>query len=223
MPRLSYANVTATLALFLALGATSVAATNLISGSKIKKASIPADRLKPRSLGAGQVNVVALGTVPAALHAGSADTAGSATHADTATRAGDADTVGGFAPSKFLPASRVLAGSANTNAGNTQVFFDSPLGFRLETDGVPGYNQSVNVRNTGTSTLGLIGPASVIVFDPGEVHTVSGGPGYFGATSEAHFIVQRASAPTEEAFVTCYFPSAGTGAIQAMCTAVQTA
>lgn len=57
MPRLSYANVTATLALFVALGGTGYAATQLtgkdirngsLTGADIKKKSIQLDRLKGR-------------------------------------------------------------------------------------------------------------------------------------------------------------------------------
>src|SRR5215475_3613934 len=51
MHRLSYANVTASVALFLALGGTSVAATNLVNGKNIKKGSIPADRVQAHTLG----------------------------------------------------------------------------------------------------------------------------------------------------------------------------
>ncbi|HEY6890941.1 MAG TPA: hypothetical protein VI300_24270, partial [Solirubrobacter sp.] len=85
--RLTYANVVATLALFIALGGTSVAASSLISGSKIKKASIPGDRLKTHTLTSTQVDVSKLGTVPAAAHAGAAD---AAVHASTADTAGSA-------------------------------------------------------------------------------------------------------------------------------------
>jgi hypothetical protein len=227
MLRLSYANVTATLALFLALGGTSVAATNLISGSKIKKASIPADRMKPHALGAGQINVAGLGTVPNAAHAVTADSAGSAasaTEAAHAARAGDADTVGGLAPAAFMRAQRVQVGNAKTYEAPAQVFFTSPLGFRLETDGIAGFDQSVVLRNTGPGDLGVVGTASVGIIKAGATQKITAGNGYFGAASqaEARFIVQRSDAPTEEAFVSCYFPQAGTGAIEALCTAVQT-
>ena len=60
--RLTYANVVASLALFVALGGTSVAATSLISGAKIKQNSIPANRIKKGSLTAIQVNLTKLGT-----------------------------------------------------------------------------------------------------------------------------------------------------------------
>src|SRR5262245_28520627 len=123
--RLTYANVVATLALFIALGGTSVAASGLINGSKIKKDSIPGNRLKKHALTSAQIDVAKLGTVPiaaraaaashastadsathagtadGATHASAADSAAHASAADRATHAGDADTVGGRAASAF--------------------------------------------------------------------------------------------------------------------------
>src|ERR1700750_1417815 len=93
-PRLPYANVVATLALFIALGGTSVAASSLISGSKIKKGSIPADRIKKHALTATEINVARLGAVPSAPSAASAASPTSAAHAssaDNATHAAVAD------------------------------------------------------------------------------------------------------------------------------------
>src|SRR3954453_6550587 len=90
--RLTYANVVATLALFVALGGTSVAASSLISGSKIKKDSIPGDRLKKHALTSTQVDVTELGTVHRAAAAAHGDPADSATHSATADNAGHAAT-----------------------------------------------------------------------------------------------------------------------------------
>src|ERR1700742_1635228 len=92
--RLSYANVVATLALFVALGGTSVAATSLLNGSKIKPGTIPANRIRKHSLTSTEIDLGKLGTVPAAAgaqRATSADQAGHAGAADQATHAGTAD------------------------------------------------------------------------------------------------------------------------------------
>jgi hypothetical protein len=53
-PRLTYANVMSTLAVFVALGGSSYAAVT-ISGSNIKNRSIPAKKLKPNSITGKQV------------------------------------------------------------------------------------------------------------------------------------------------------------------------
>jgi hypothetical protein len=52
---LSFSNVIAVLALFLALGGSVYAASNKINGSKIKPKSIPGNRIKARSLTGAQI------------------------------------------------------------------------------------------------------------------------------------------------------------------------
>lgn len=55
--RLKYANVTATLALFLALGGVAAAAGTLINGTSIKPRSLPANRLKLHTLTAAEIRI----------------------------------------------------------------------------------------------------------------------------------------------------------------------
>lgn len=66
--RLTYANVVATLALFVALGGSAVAAS-LISGKSIKPRSIPGNRLKNHTVTGQQVNLGKLGKVRNAVNA----------------------------------------------------------------------------------------------------------------------------------------------------------
>jgi hypothetical protein len=84
-PRLTYANVGATLALFIAMGGASVAALKLpknsvgpkqlkknsVTGPKIKAQTIAAAKIKDGTLTGTQINVSSLGTVPAAQTANS--------------------------------------------------------------------------------------------------------------------------------------------------------
>jgi hypothetical protein len=70
--RLTYANVTATLALFVALGGTSYAALK-ISGREIKAHTITARNVRPNSLGGRQIKERSLGVVPGAREAGLLD------------------------------------------------------------------------------------------------------------------------------------------------------
>ncbi|HEX3240551.1 MAG TPA: hypothetical protein VHR18_10510 [Solirubrobacterales bacterium] len=111
---LSYANVMASFAVFLALGGVGYAATT-INGNQIKKGTVGAGKLKSGTLTSKQVKADALGgsvidestlsIVPSAQTANSATTAVSATtattanHATTATTASsaeDAETLEGF-------------------------------------------------------------------------------------------------------------------------------
>jgi hypothetical protein len=94
--KLTYANVMATVAVFLALGGVGYAASK-INGKQILKHSIPAGKLKQRTLGSNQVkkdgltgtviDESTLSIVPQAQSAASATTATSAKSAETATSA----------------------------------------------------------------------------------------------------------------------------------------
>ena len=78
--RLTYANVLSTVAVFIALGGISYAATqlpknsvgakqlkkNAVTGAKIKKQTITANKFKNGTLSGAQINLTTLGTVPTA-------------------------------------------------------------------------------------------------------------------------------------------------------------
>jgi hypothetical protein len=216
--RLTYANVVATLALFIALGGTSVAASSLISGSKIKKDSIPGDRLKKHALTSTQVNVAKLGTVPAATHAVAADTAGHAAAADSAARAftadsaahaSDADTLGGLSAAAFTRTERFQVGSADPRSTTVQTLLDYPdMGLRIETDGTADFDTSVVLHNTGTGSLELVGDSGFGNVLAGQKSTITeGNTGLQSQSDETLFLVQ--STGRDEVLVDCRFPAAG--------------
>jgi hypothetical protein len=221
--RLTYANVVATLALFIALGGTSVAASNLISGSRIKKESIPGNRLKKHALTSTQVNVAKLGTVPAASHAVAADTAGhaasadaaaSATHAaaaDSAGHASDADALGGLSASAFTRTERYQVGSADSRSTTVQTLLNYPdMGLRIETDGASDFDQSVIIHNTGTTSLQLVGDSGSGNVFAGQKGTINqGNTGLQSQPDETLFLVQSLPTGRDEVLVDCHFPSAG--------------
>jgi len=100
-PRLSYANVMATIAVFIALGGASYAALKLpknsvgakqlkkgaVTAAKIKNETVTASKVKKGTLTGAQINTSTLGTVPSAVHATAADQATSAAQAAQATTA----------------------------------------------------------------------------------------------------------------------------------------
>ncbi len=100
--KLTYANVMATIALFIALGGASYAAVKLpknsvgtkqiknksITGAKIATGAITGGKIAPRSVGGPALNLSSIGTVPSAAQATNAAHASSA---DTATRAATAE------------------------------------------------------------------------------------------------------------------------------------
>lgn len=78
--RITFSNLTAVIALFVALGG-SVYAANRLNGKRIKKASMPANRIVPNTVTGRQVRESALGQVP---RAGQASSAGDADVANAA-------------------------------------------------------------------------------------------------------------------------------------------
>src|SRR5687767_10637047 len=66
--RLSYANVVATLALFVALGGSSYAVSQ-ISGSELRNHSVAGKKLKRNTIGGSRIKESRLGTVPRARNA----------------------------------------------------------------------------------------------------------------------------------------------------------
>ena len=77
--RLTFANVIACLALFVALGGASYAATalpnNSVGTKQLKKNAVTAVKIKDGAVTGAKINLTTLGTVPEATHATSADTA----------------------------------------------------------------------------------------------------------------------------------------------------
>jgi hypothetical protein len=94
--KLTYANVIATLALFLALGGGAVAATHLgrasVGAAQLKPGAVTGAKVKDGSLTGADVVSGSLGKVPAAGHADSATSADRAATAGRADNAGHADT-----------------------------------------------------------------------------------------------------------------------------------
>jgi hypothetical protein len=139
-PRLSYANVIATLALFIALGGGAYAASQLpknsvgtkqlkknsVTAAKIKQGAIEAAKISGTLSGA-QVDASTLGTVPKATeaakaasagHAETAASAGNAGHADSATSAStaaNASALGGKPASAFAAANTVRTATVEAN------------------------------------------------------------------------------------------------------------
>lgn len=100
-PKLNYANVMATIAVFIALGGASYAALKLPKNSvgtkQIKKNAVTGQKVKDGSLTGKDVDLASLGSVPSASNAATADhasTANTAASAGTAVAAHRATTAG---------------------------------------------------------------------------------------------------------------------------------
>lgn len=104
----SPALVISLIALFVALGGTTYAATNLPKNSvgteQLKKNAVTSPKIKNGAVTATKINTNGL-TVPSALHAKSADSATNATQASDAT---DASALGGQPPSAYAASGRSI-------------------------------------------------------------------------------------------------------------------
>jgi len=110
--RITFSNVVAVLALFVALGGASYAATK-INGKSIKKLTISGKKLKPETIDGSRINEGTLAEVPSALRAGSAGSADTATTAETA---GEAQTAGSAKTAATANTAKSAATAENANA-----------------------------------------------------------------------------------------------------------
>ena len=181
--RLSYANVVATLALFIALGGSSYAVTQITS-KDVKNRSLKGGDLRKNTLTGTEVNESKLRQVPNARRAQSALSANNATAADiakNATTAGTADVaalasnanaLAGQGVGAFERSSRVAFGKAPVDPASSsaeQTLLSWPeLGLALTTtdQGPCGGDLGVSFRNTRSS-----GP-SIQVFQDGGADPV---------------------------------------------------
>jgi hypothetical protein len=176
---LTYANVIATIALFVALGGASYAATNLPKNSvgtkQIKNGAITAAKVRNGAITGAKIQASSLGTVPSATHAATADSAAVATRAttaDSAARAASADSAA-HATSADTATSANRADTASsatsadsaataTNAGNAAALGGVAAGqYVTATSVLPSGKTETGVFSAGGGPNGSFVPASV--------------------------------------------------------------
>jgi hypothetical protein len=112
--KLSYANVMATIAVFIALGGSAYAVTKLpknsVGSKQLKKNSVTAAKIKDGTITGQKIKLSTLGTVPSANSAATAGTAG------TAGKASDSDALGGK-PAASFAASTVVRSATIDSSG----------------------------------------------------------------------------------------------------------
>jgi hypothetical protein len=125
-PRFTYANVVATLALFLVLtGGAAYAATHLAKNSvgskQLKKNSVTGAKIKNETITGAKINLGTLGQVPSAASADHAATAASANSAVNATAASNASRLGGLASSSYAQKGETLFATVAPASSAAQV------------------------------------------------------------------------------------------------------
>lgn len=154
--KLTYANVVATLALFLVLaGGTAIAANGLAKNSvgtkQLKNNAVTTAKIKNGAVTGAKIQASSLGTVPSATnasHATSADTAtkaSTASSADSATTAGNSNLLGGVSAAGFTPSNRFAYGVASTDGAKQTLF--TLAGIEVTTFASAGNIFKVSVKN----------------------------------------------------------------------------
>lgn len=230
LTRVSPAMGVAMIALVLSLGGTSFAQGaasklgKLISGSKIKRGSIPGDRLvkggvpgdriKSNSITGKQINEKTLGTVPSATRAQRVTLADRATNAQRATNADNALALGGTAAAGYLSfASRgIPSGTTVTGAFG----IGSNVTATVTTTVVDPEDLTPLTPPTATSTTAMTSDVRQVVQLPGTAPAdLSNGTVNFaaGGADADPSCSGTATAPTAPAGKVCLYLSsaAGTG------------
>lgn len=212
---LSYANVVATLALFIALGgASAFASTQLgkdsvgtrqlkagaVGTAKIKDGAVSAAKIRDGAITGAKVDAASLGTVPDATHATVAASATSAATAGFATSAGDARTLGGAPAEAFARGNaQILSGRVDLQLTEEQPLLTVPGVGILTAACAPGKGSPVigfSLDNTSGGTFDLTldwsGGTDSGRYEPGQKVEVSGA----GVLADRIQIATRTSPPT---------------------------
>jgi hypothetical protein len=223
--RFSYSNVMSTLAVFLAVGGSAYAVSN-INGKRLKDHSVAGRKLVNGSITGRQVRESTLGQVSRARHAArahsavkalSATRAGiahSASNAQTASTANNSLALRGLGPAAFERATRVLYGSGRIDATNPQpLFTSSENGFDLTTDGDGDKFTQLRIKNDGPGSLvGTAftesGPPAAFGIGSGDAAQI--GPATGAGVDSLDTVVTRGGSPKDSVWVHCLFnPSSG--------------
>jgi len=172
--RLTYSNVIATLALFLALGGAAYAATKLPKNSvgtkQLKPNAVTTAKIKDGAVTGAKVNASSLGTVPNAAQAANATQAAHAADASHAAFADDSAHLGGVAASGYLPqvarSGETLTGQLSEHAPPGEEFwlaggsYRSPLPASAPTPNLvvlfEGEESAPGCPGTGQASAGML-------------------------------------------------------------------
>jgi hypothetical protein len=192
-PRLTFANVISVIALFVALGGTGLAASQLgkdsVGSKQLKKNAVTGAKVKNQSLTGKDIKLSKLGTVPSATHANSADSIPAAEPAhvigapgEPGFQSGDTNAESGVPGFAFTPVSfykdheGIVHLEGRVAIGGEGAIFTLPPGYRPAQNAlVPapfGFiaGSGVNANVGGTVSEGNVWTSA----NPGEFVLLSG-------------------------------------------------
>ena len=181
----------------------------LISGSSIKKGSIPANRLRANSVTGKQIDEKTLGNVPSATRAQRVTLADRATNAQRATNADNALALGGTAAAGFLSfASRTIpSGVTVTGAFGVGSNVTTAVTTTIDSPPPPSttYTSTTAMASDIRQVVQLPGPA------PADLSDATVNFANVGAADTDPSCTGTAAAPTAPAGKVCLYLSAGAG------------
>lgn len=192
--KLTYANVMASIAVFLTLGgATALAAGQLgknsvgskqlkkdaVTSAKIKNGAVTGAKIKPGSITGSNIDLASLGTVPSATKANSA---GHATSADSATKADSAGHATSAAGPTTLASGQTEVGAFYivANGGSSGGFIGTQISFPFPLPSVPQahylkWEAPTTPECPGSYQDPRAAPGHLCLYETMNFHT-SGGP-----------------------------------------------
>jgi hypothetical protein len=190
----SHTTVIAYLALFVALGGSAYAATqlpknsvgtkqikpNAVTTAKLKNGAVTGAKIAANTVAGNNVDEATFGRVPSAGSAESAATAGHANTAATAahaTTAADAKALGGIPSSGFLQSKDVQFGSGALNACFAQTLVEIPGWFRITTVGDCKPDFKFTVTNLSSETWLFMTETSISNITPSSSSVMDFGAG----------------------------------------------
>ena len=188
--RLSYANVMATIAVFIALGGASYAAVKLPKNSvgtkQLKKNAVTGAKVKPATLTGSDIKASTLGTVPNATRAATAG------HADSA---GDANTLQGRGADAFVQGSGAQAAERrDLGKGDFVTLIVIPGVAELTAGCTASQQVNLHLANISAATIDFsLDPVGIGGFAP-ELGTMGpGGDSEFTTIEDGHVTWQVAT------------------------------
>lgn len=196
----SHTTVIAYLALFVALGGSAYAATqlpknsvgskqikpNAVTAAKIKSGAVTGAKIGADSVTGANIDESTLGRVPSAAaaekatEAGRAATATQATNADNAATAADAKALGGIPSSGFLRTNAVQFHTGALNACFKQTLVEVPGWFEITTVGDCKNAFKFTIKNVSSEPWEFFYDEGVTSLSPGSANTLEFISNYLG-------------------------------------------